>query len=119
MGANYSSKLGVILVPWQTYSSCCGGLCFAAFMKLSDSTTSAGDIYDSDLLSGYPSRALREDEFHARVRKTTLSHPFEISYANIPARVETPGEPDAIKIKSWPLILPSSIDFWLQIKFMS
>ena len=88
-------------------------------MKSSDSSTSAGDIYDSDILSGFPSRALREDEFHTRLRNTAYSHPFEISYVNIPTRAETPGEADSVKIKSWPLIFPSSIDFGLQIIVVS
>ena len=86
-------------------------------MTLFDLTTSAqaGGIYESEVLSGYPSRALREDEFHARIaRNTKLSHAFEISYANIPTRVQTPGEEDSVKIKSWPLILPSTIVFGLQ-----
>ena len=90
-------------------------------MKLSDLTTSAhaGDIYESDILSGYPSRALREDEFHARLtRNNKLSHAFKISHSNIPIRVETPGEEDSIEIKPWPLILPSSIVFGLQIVFI-
>ncbi|CAE7444578.1 unnamed protein product, partial [Symbiodinium necroappetens] len=68
-----------------------------------------GDIYGSNALAGFESRALRENEFHQRIRALGVAHQFDVSWKNIPVLKETPGEADFMAIEPWPVILPSTI----------
>ena len=67
-----------------------------------------GDIYESQLLYGFDSRPLREDELHSRIGKTEHSLKAEISYFDIP--VSTGDDDDPLAMASWPVLLPSSME---------
>ena len=67
-----------------------------------------GDLYESQLLSGFDSRPLREDELHSRIGKTEHSLKAEISYFDIP--VSTGDDDDPIAVERWPVLLPSSLE---------
>ena len=68
----------------------------------------SGDVYESQLLSGFDSRPLREDELHSRIGKTEHSLKAEISYFDIP--ISTGDEEDPEAVESWPVLLPSSVE---------
>ena len=71
-------------------------------------STNQGEIYGSDVLSGYKSRPLREDEFHQRISSLGYGHPCEVSWVNVLMN-RGPGEDEA-SFTTWPLILPSKLD---------
>ena len=68
-------------------------------------------MYESANLAGYASRALREDEFHRKAQELGCAFGCEISWAPIPALLETDENDDDYKVAvvSWPLLLPSSL----------
>ena len=70
-------------------------------------------MYDSQALAGYASGAFREEEFHRKVTSLGCAHPFPISWTNIPITSEYLGEAEdeeaSMRIKAWPVMLPSQI----------
>ena len=65
----------------------------------------AGNIYNSNLLSGYESRPLRESELHTRIGKTDHALNAEISW--LPTPLSSADETKTVE--DWPVILPSSM----------
>ena len=68
----------------------------------------------SQVLAGYSSRALCEEEFHRNAASVGVARPIPVSWINIPVVSETLGEDDeeVMKIQSWPIMLPSDIVPW-------
>ena len=68
--------------------------------------TQLGDVYDSELLHGYDTRALREHEYIRRVRKAGYAFNTNVSYVAAPV---IRGEEETPCIEHCPVVLPSSM----------
>ena len=69
-----------------------------------------GDVYDSELLYGFDSRPLREDEYMSRVCKAGYGLGTELTYVAAPV---LRGEEEEYCIEQCPVVLPSSMVLWL------
>ena len=66
----------------------------------------SGGVYGSQVLDGYDSRPLREDEFHVRARQSGYALLTEITYVAAPVIRGVDEEPS---IEQCPMVLPSSM----------
>ena len=70
----------------------------------------SGDIYHSTALGSVGTRALREDEFHRRIRGLGLAFDAGVTWLQIPLSVEAEDGPNLYTtvVKEFPVVLPSS-----------
>ena len=81
---------------------------------------SLGDIYNSNVLNSSSSRALRESELHARVKKLGCSFDAPVTWIQVPVvsswvedDFETDNDDDEKQlIREFPVMLPSSLAAW-------
>ena len=77
------------------------------------------------MISGYPSRALREDEFHRKVREMGCAFSCDVSWVTTPIVEECNdcnGDDDEsdrehrVSVISWPVLFPSSVATWYGVQ---
>lgn len=79
------------------------------------------------MLSGYPSRALREDEFHQKVKEMGCAFGCDVSWVSTPILEEVLEECDdedsdreeRVSVTSWPVLFPSSVVAWCSVQPLS